>query len=72
MTPGFDFLRNLRGAHTHGKARVSVYIDVESVEDLYAQLRERLEKLPREQVETVVIQPWGQKEFRFVCRMEIG
>ena len=53
-----------RALKPDGKARVSVYIDVEGVEDLYAQLREQLEKLPREQVEPVVIQPWGQKEFQ--------
>jgi hypothetical protein len=47
-----------------GKARVSVYIDVDSVEDLYEQLRERLEKLPREHVEPLVIKPWRQKEFQ--------
>ena len=47
-----------------GKARVSVYIDVESVDDVYARLRERLERLPREQVAPVVIQPWGQKELQ--------
>ena len=47
-----------------GKARVSVYIDVENVDDLYAQLRARLEQLPRERVEPVMIQSWGQKEFQ--------
>jgi hypothetical protein len=47
-----------------GKARVTVYIDVEDVDDLYSRLRDRLDKLPREQVEPVVIQSWGQKEFQ--------
>jgi uncharacterized glyoxalase superfamily protein PhnB len=47
-----------------GKARVSVYIDVRSVDELYTQLRERLEKLPPEQFEPVAVQPWGQKEFQ--------
>jgi hypothetical protein len=47
-----------------GKARVSVYVDVEGVDELYAELRQRLEKLPPGQVEPVVIQAWGQKEFQ--------
>jgi hypothetical protein len=48
-----------------GKARVSVYVDVEEgVDELYAELRQRLEKLPPGQVEPVVIQAWGQKEFQ--------
>jgi catechol 2,3-dioxygenase-like lactoylglutathione lyase family enzyme len=47
-----------------GEARVSVYIDVEGVDELYARLRERLEKLPPGRVEPIVVQPWGQKEFQ--------
>jgi GNAT superfamily N-acetyltransferase len=46
------------------KARVTVYIDVENVDELYAQLGERLAQLPRDQVEPIAVQPWGQKEFQ--------
>jgi len=47
-----------------GKARVSVYIDVPSVDQLHAQLRERLEKLSPDRVEPVMDKPWGQREFQ--------
>ena len=53
-----------RSLSPNEKARVSVYIDVESVDDLYAQLRARLEQLPRERVEPVMIKSWRQKEFQ--------
>jgi hypothetical protein len=47
-----------------GKARVSVYIDVEDVDALYAQLQPRLEQLPRDRVEPVRVMHWRQKEFQ--------
>jgi catechol 2,3-dioxygenase-like lactoylglutathione lyase family enzyme len=47
-----------------GKARVSVYIDVTSVDELRAQLRERLEKLPPDRIEPIMNKPWGQREFQ--------
>ena len=47
-----------------GKARVAVYIDVTDVDALYAQLHERLEKLPPETVEPPRVQSWKQKEFQ--------
>jgi uncharacterized glyoxalase superfamily protein PhnB len=47
-----------------GKARVSVYIDVPSVDELHAQLRERLANLPADRVEPIMDKPWGQREFQ--------
>ncbi len=47
-----------------GKARVSVYIDVPDVDELHAQLCERLEKLPLGQVEPIQVRPWRQREFQ--------
>ncbi len=47
-----------------GKARVSVYVDVENVDELFAQLKARLEQLPGERVQPVKIMPWRQKEFQ--------
>ena len=47
-----------------GKARVSVYVDVNDVDYLYAQLRVRLERLPRESVEPLLVKSWHQKEFQ--------
>ncbi len=47
-----------------GKARVSVYVDVENVDELFAQLKSRLEQLPGERVQAVKIMPWRQKEFQ--------
>jgi catechol 2,3-dioxygenase-like lactoylglutathione lyase family enzyme len=53
-----------RGLTPDGKARVSMYIDVSSVDELHAQLRERLDKLPPDRVEPVMNKPWGQREFQ--------
>lgn len=47
-----------------GKARVAVYIDVDDVDELYEQLRERLEKLLPGNVEPPRVQHWKQKEFQ--------
>ena len=47
-----------------GKARVSVYVDVDNVDELFAQLKPKLEKLPSERVESVKVMPWRQKEFQ--------
>ena len=47
-----------------GKARVSVYIDVSNVDELYGQLRERLESLPADSVEPIMNKGWGQREFQ--------
>lgn len=47
-----------------GKVRVSVYVDVENVDELFAQLKSRLEQLPGERVQPVKIMPWRQKEFQ--------
>jgi len=53
-----------RALTSDGKARVSVYIDVPSVDQLHAQLRERLEKLSPDRVEPIMDKPWGQREFQ--------
>jgi len=47
-----------------GKARVSVYIDVPGIDELYSRLRERLDKLPSDRVEPITRTPWGQREFQ--------
>src|SRR5688572_11559848 len=47
-----------------GKARVAVCIDVENVDELYAQLKSRREQLPADRVEAVKVMPWRQKEFQ--------
>ena len=47
-----------------GKARVSVYIDVSDVNELYATLREALDRLPRDRVEPVLDKSWKQREFQ--------
>lgn len=47
-----------------GKARVSVYIDVSNVDELHAQLRDRLERLPPEWVEPLMNKPYKQREFQ--------
>jgi catechol 2,3-dioxygenase-like lactoylglutathione lyase family enzyme len=47
-----------------GKSRVSVYIDVSNVDELHAQLREALDKLPPDRVEPVMNKPWKQREFQ--------
>jgi len=47
-----------------GKARVSMYIDVSSVDELHAQLRQHLDVLPADRVEPVMNKPWGQREFQ--------
>jgi uncharacterized glyoxalase superfamily protein PhnB len=47
-----------------GKARVSVYIDVSNIDDLHAQLRETLVKLPLRDVEPLENKPWKQREFQ--------
>lgn len=47
-----------------GKARVTVYIDVANVDELHAQLRESLDKLPRENVEPLQNKSWRQREFQ--------
>ncbi|MFN7965924.1 MAG: VOC family protein [Acidobacteriota bacterium] len=47
-----------------GKARVAVYIDVANVDELHAQLRENLEKLPPDRVEPLMNKSWMQREFQ--------
>ena len=47
-----------------GKARVSVYIDVSNVDDLYERLRGALDVLPRDRVEPVMNKSWKQREFQ--------
>jgi len=47
-----------------GKARVSVYIDVPNVDELYARLRDRLEGLPSGLFEAIQDKPWRQREFQ--------
>jgi hypothetical protein len=47
-----------------GKSRMTVYIDVVNVDELYTQLREGLDKLPRENVEPLKNKPWRQREFQ--------
>jgi catechol 2,3-dioxygenase-like lactoylglutathione lyase family enzyme len=47
-----------------GKARVSVYIDVSNIDDLYDRLREELARLPPENVEPLMNKPWRQREFQ--------
>ena len=47
-----------------GKARVSVYVDVSNVDELYQSLRDRLDKLPPDRVESVRNKPWKQREFQ--------
>ena len=46
-----------------GKARMTVYVDVSDVDQLYEQLRSRLELLPRETIEAPRDKPWRQREF---------
>lgn len=47
-----------------GKSRMTVYIDVSNVDELYTQLRAGLDKLPRENVGPLKNQPWKQREFQ--------
>jgi catechol 2,3-dioxygenase-like lactoylglutathione lyase family enzyme len=47
-----------------GKARVAVYVDVSNVDELHAQMRQRLESLPPERVEPLMTRSWGQREFQ--------
>jgi catechol 2,3-dioxygenase-like lactoylglutathione lyase family enzyme len=53
-----------RRLQADGKARVAVYVDVESVDDLHAQLREVLANLPPDRVEPLMDKPWKQREFQ--------
>lgn len=53
-----------RVLNPEGKARVTVYVDVDDVDKLYAQLRPALEKLPPERVEKVSDREWKQREFQ--------
>ena len=54
----------LRRLTPDGKARVSVYIDVASVDELYAQLREALDRLPAASVDPLANKSWKQREFQ--------
>jgi hypothetical protein len=54
----------LRKLTVDGKARVSVYIDVSNVDELHAQLRDKLDKLPPESVEPLANKSWKQREFQ--------
>ena len=47
-----------------GKARVSVYMDVSDVDELFARLRPALEALPPGTVEPVMDKSWKQREFQ--------
>ena len=47
-----------------GKARMTVYIDVSNVDELHAQLRESLDKLPPQDVEPLRNKSWRQREFQ--------
>jgi catechol 2,3-dioxygenase-like lactoylglutathione lyase family enzyme len=47
-----------------GKARVSVYVDVSNVDELYAQIREGLDRLPSDRVKGIVNTSWNQREFQ--------
>lgn len=47
-----------------GKARVSVYIDVQDVDTLFAEIRTRLEQLPEGSWYPPQDQTWEQREFQ--------
>ncbi|MEO8054970.1 MAG: VOC family protein [Acidobacteriota bacterium] len=53
-----------RNLQADGKARVSVYVDVESVDDLHARLQAALAKLPPDRVEPILDKAWNQREFQ--------
>ena len=54
----------LRKLTLDGKARVSVYIDVSNVDEVHAQLRGGLDKLPPESVDPLANKSWKQREFQ--------
>ena len=46
-----------------GNARMTVYVDITDVDELYERLRPRLGQLPTEMVEAPQDKPWRQREF---------
>ena len=63
-TAGFRILQN-KGADgaPPGNRRFAYYIDVRDVDALYAELKPRLDTLPKGDVYGPVNQPYGQREF---------
>lgn len=48
---------------THPEREGSFYIDVDGIDELYAQLEPRLRQLPKGRVRAPFDQPYGQREF---------
>ena len=53
-----------RRLQADGKARVTVYIDVEDVDAMYARLRTALAQLTPDRLQPPRTMPWGQREFQ--------
>lgn len=47
-----------------GAARATIYVDVEDVDALYAEMKPRLKTLPEGDVHPPIRQPWNQREFQ--------